>query len=899
MSSAAPAPPPVAAFRQKARKDRNVRKTTLSFDAEERLEEQAAGEAEQKSSPPSQSSSATHDDERKENEQAHKRQPVSSFTRPSHRGTFSGANEQEDDDGDVMQAVAEMRERRQKRQHQHQHEQRRRPASDLSSSTAARGHRPQQSVTISGGDFDVAEGEERRQQSEGGEYSAQRLAALRLNAIHVGSTHTPSPPPPHIETLSDDDDDDGTDAMSERQQRMVRAAKAQRARQRAVTELGEVYIPISSAGPRHNQTAVAAADDVIRIDDDSGGANEREAPAAARVGRTYLVAEDEDEAGHGTLMREEDEDDVVDMTMEAREVAGQDRLLFGDDGRQRRREKARQEMKDTLKETAREEVEVEDVDSEMEEWEQEQLRNGGVRVAEKQQAPPRSTTKARTAEPDALPITPQLSLDSLSLTSLQSSLQSSLSTLHHTNTATQSALASLATRLSSSRSSLTALSSSLDAMNERYQFYQQQLEWVSVWSGMMAEKMADIDDAWQEMSSMRRKRGEERQARTRQYKRDEREETGLVAQAAGEGAIQLDEFGRDLGYVREMDRERRDDIRAKVRALTRQRLLPGQHELECDDEQTVYDEVEGLAAVHDAAHASFLEDVSGILADVDDEWRSADRVATHFQHWQRRDAQSYADAYVGLALPKLLGPYLRIELMLSDTLERSPPHTAQGWLSNSSAIKPLVAQLQAPGGDADESALPQLLGDIVVPWLCDALRWSWNVRSRVSGLAAVSALADLASVMRSEGRYDAHWQRLFDAVFERLRAEVDEWQPLVTTVDGTLGEQQLRAIVRECVRGAQLLQTVTALYVALSRYAGQLVAGRLQLKFRELGKLQQSHLLADLRVARQQLSLRGGLVEGVESIETEIASGREVTSRCIALAKDFDALVTTTSGVNE
>ena len=58
-------------------------------------------------------------------------------------------------------------------------------------------------------------------------------------------------------------------------------------------------------------------------------------------------------------MREEDEDDVVDMTMEAREVKEQDRLLFGDDGKQKRRDKTRQEITDTLKwSTERDEVEV-------------------------------------------------------------------------------------------------------------------------------------------------------------------------------------------------------------------------------------------------------------------------------------------------------------------------------------------------------------------------------------------------------------------------------------------------------------------------------------------------------------------------------------------------------------
>ena len=774
-----------------------------------------------------------------------------------------------------MRAVAEVHERRHKRQQQQQHDQRRRSAAQQSSTSTARVRRPQQSVTIGEGDYLIAEVPDEQQQQEGGEYSAERLAALRLNAIHIGPTSsTSSSSTDRIESVVDDDNDD-SNAMTDREQRLVRAAKAQRARQRAMTELGEDYIPIAS---RHKPPP--ADDDVIRIDDDT---NEYVSAATARVGRTYLTAEQEDDSEHGTLMREEDEDDVVDMTMEAREVKEQDRLLFGDDGKQKRRDKTRQEITDTLKwSTERDEVEVEDVDSEMEEWEAEQLRNGGVRLAEKMTASTQRPTSsmAQSRDRDIDTATPQISLASLSLSSLQSSLQSSLSTLHHTNTAAQSSLAALATRLASSRTTLSTLTASLDELNDRYQFYQQERDWVSVWSGMMAEKVADIDEAWQEMTNMRRKHGEERQARMRQYRRDEREETGLLAKSA-DGGVELDEFGRDVGYAREMDRERRDKIRSEVRQLLQQRRQSrdaGSKTSDNDDE--LYDEVEGIAAVQKASRVSFEEDVRGIMADVDDEWRSASRIITHFQHWRRTDQQSYHSAYVSLTLPKMLAPYVRIDLMLH-SLGR--PEGRSNWpLFGSSTIHSLLHAPLTAGENEEEPVAVQLIAELVVPWLCEVLRWECDMHNR----RLVSLLADtqntfMFSLNKSHReRFSQQWQRVYEVVAERLRAEVDEWQPLVMTDGRKVNELQFRAIVRECVRGGKLLAVLgewlsnPRLWLQLDALARPTISTRLE----EATALLQSHVLADFETLSKQMLLRGTHDEAVNRIEPPM-SWRDLRSK--------------------
>ena len=909
------APTVVAAFKQKARKDKNVRKTTLSFDAEELLEEQTAPQGNRaQSSPPS--ISAHNNDERKEDEQPSAvRRPLSPITRLPQRGVLASVAEQDDDDAAAMQAVADMHERRQKRQQQ----QRRRPASQLSSTTTTttRTHRPLQSVTVIGdGDYHTADTSDEQQQQQdttGGEYSAERLAALKLNAIHIGATDTTqSAQRTHIDVEDDDDGDDDHDssnAMSDHQQRLVRAAKAQRARQRTITQHNPDYIPLTTT----TTTTTASRNDPIRIDDDDNSDSALGRPRLG-LGRTYAAAEEEeDEAGHGgTLMREDDEDDVVDMTMEAREVKEEDRLLFGDDGKAKRKEKTRQEIEDTLKRERRErrksssrerggerkeiDVEVEGggVDSEMEEWEEEQLRKGGgVRVGERIASAPlphqRSTSRTRSVERDTAPppvASPQLSLASLSLASLQSSLQSSLSALHHTTTATQSSLASLTTRLTTTTTTLTTLTAQLDTLNDHYQHYQHEREYVTTLSSLLAEKVSDVDDAWREAASQRRKAGEERQARMVQYRRDEREETGLcVAGSSGGGVVvELDEFGRDLGYVREMDRERRDGIRTAVRTLLQQRRDPAAISERALDgwvtEDEAYDEVEGVAALQENARVSLVDDVRAIMADVDDEWRTVERVITHFQHWQRRDPKSFNDAYVSLTLPKLLAPYVRIELMLQAPLQPDGQSTCERLL------RQLLSAVAEQTGDG-VSVEKQLGADLVVPWLCDVMRWEWDVRSSTQTERLRQLLTrffrTLSSADRSSAWYNAQWQRLLSAFCERLQAEVDEWQPMMTAGGGSaaVSDQQLRAIVRECVRGAKLLSAVyewDRLWFSGDTPTASSV-GKLGANDRllEVRNKQRSNVSADLRVLSAQLLMRGrheSLVQDIETCALEVAQER-------------------------
>ena len=334
-------------------------------------------------------------------------------------------------------------------------------------------------------------------------------------------------------------------------------------------------------------------------------------------------------------MREDDEDDVVDVTGDAREVEGEDRLLFGDDGRQQRKERRRREIEETLTGDGRSASrpqphaeEVEEVDSELEEWEVEQLKKGGVKV--KSPRPINTVTErpSRADEHRGL-ISTQPPISSLSYIALHSSLLSHLSSLRQLHASTQSHSASLSQRLSPTCAPPSPPCSARRRRPRR----------PSPSTRRCAPGCRASSPCWRRRWRTSTRPGRRcaacaaaaaKCARSAAAfsSRDEADEA-YGATAASADVQEVDEFGRDVGYVREIDRQRRDDVRKQVDGLIRQgrerrrklgvgQGLQGIERLAAEvdgweSEEEVVDEVDGTAATDAAALASFHEDVRGIL----------------------------------------------------------------------------------------------------------------------------------------------------------------------------------------------------------------------------------------------------------------------------------------------
>jgi GC-rich sequence DNA-binding factor len=60
-----------------------------------------------------------------------------------------------------------------------------------------------------------------------------------------------------------------------------------------------------------------------------------------------------------------------------------------------------------------------------------------------------------------------------------------------------------------------------------------------------------------------------------------------------------------------------------------------------------------------------------VFSDVVDEFCSIRGVALRFESWRNTDADAYREAYVNLCLPKVLGPLVRLKMLMWNPMQVS------------------------------------------------------------------------------------------------------------------------------------------------------------------------------------------------------------------------------------
>lgn len=58
-----------------------------------------------------------------------------------------------------------------------------------------------------------------------------------------------------------------------------------------------------------------------------------------------------------------------------------------------------------------------------------------------------------------------------------------------------------------------------------------------------------------------------------------------------------------------------------------------------------------------------------LMDDVLEEFSSVDFVLKHMLEWKNKYMKSYEEAYVNLCIPKLVGPFVRLEMIVWNPLE--------------------------------------------------------------------------------------------------------------------------------------------------------------------------------------------------------------------------------------
>ncbi|XP_063040357.1 GC-rich sequence DNA-binding factor 2 isoform X2 [Engraulis encrasicolus] len=169
-----------------------------------------------------------------------------------------------------------------------------------------------------------------------------------------------------------------------------------------------------------------------------------------------------------------------------------------------------------------------------------------------------------------------------------------------------------------------------------------------------------------------------------------------------------------------------------------------------------------------------LEKAKDIFSDVQADFSDISKILSRFDEWRRSFADSYNNAYIGLCLPKLLGPIVRQQLIGWNPLQSDgEDFEALPWYS--AVEKFCHGQGHEQSDNADEKTIPAIIEKTILPKVQGFVELVWDPLS----LSHTQSLTVLCKRLQDDysifSRDQSKPVKAFLAsVTSRLRSAVDE-----------------------------------------------------------------------------------------------------------------------------
>ncbi|KAK6488516.1 GC-rich sequence DNA-binding factor 2-like [Huso huso] len=295
----------------------------------------------------------------------------------------------------------------------------------------------------------------------------------------------------------------------------------------------------------------------------------------------------------------------------------------------------------------------------------------------------------------------------------------------------------------------------------RYKFYKEMRIYIQNLVDCLSEKIQMISEVESEMHYLLKHQAQAILNR----RREEVKEESLYIQQLTNNTSSSNIGDRKKCLVEQKER------RARRRQLNENKA--GHHEgLSSDDE------------VDPAEMADFQKRRDDILCesrkifdDVHEDFHNIKDILSKFDQWRGRFADSYYDAYVGLCLPKLLGPLIHYQLVDWNPLkEDCEDFETMPWYT---AVEQFCYGREHEGfeikDNPDRKTLPSVIEKTVIPKIQDFVQHIWDPHSSTQTQCLVRLCRKLEDgYLLFQGSQKKAVQDFVNAVILRMRSSVDE-----------------------------------------------------------------------------------------------------------------------------
>ncbi|XP_073928903.1 PAX3- and PAX7-binding protein 1 isoform X2 [Castor canadensis] len=346
----------------------------------------------------------------------------------------------------------------------------------------------------------------------------------------------------------------------------------------------------------------------------------------------------------------------------------------------------------------------------------------------------------------------------------------SMKELHKTNR--QQHEKHLQSRVDSTRA-IERLEGSSGGIGERYKFLQEMRGYVQDLLECFSEKVPLINELESAIHQLYKQRASRLVQRRQDDIKDESSEFSSHSNKALM-APNLDSFGRDRALYQEhakrriAEREARRTRRRQAREQTG-KMADHLEGLSSDDEETSTD-ITNFNLEKDR----ISKESSKVFEDVLESFYSIDCIKSQFEAWRSKYYMSYKDAYIGLCLPKLFNPLIRLQLLTWTPLE-AKCRDFENMLWFESLLFYGCEEREQEKDDVDVALLPTIVEKVILPKLTVIAENMWDPfsttqTSRMVGIT-LKLINGYPSVVNAENK---NTQVYLKALLLRMRRTLDD-----------------------------------------------------------------------------------------------------------------------------
>lgn len=354
-------------------------------------------------------------------------------------------------------------------------------------------------------------------------------------------------------------------------------------------------------------------------------------------------------------------------------------------------------------------------------------------------------------------------------------LQARLTSLKDIHRAHQQEVERICLLLEDSRHHIRQLEEDGPGLARSFAFYQETRGYVTDLVECLDEKIVQINALERAMHNLLKLRAFKLVSRRQQDIKDQAEEFSKLSSKTL-STMMMDTLAREKFQVedtaqvrRAAEREGRRSRRRKAREA-KMSDLKHYEGMSSDDEETEAD-ITRFYAERDR----ILRDAKTVFEDVVEEFSYLGCIKRHFEEWKMRYPDSYQEAYIGLCLPKVFNPIVRLQLLGWNPVQDGKSFEDMNWYETLMFYGfEESAGIDSLRRDNDANLVPMVVDRIVIPKMTGIVEDVWDPMSTSQTLRLVRLIKKLVEEYPTVSGSSKNTKSLLQAVVTRIRKTLDE-----------------------------------------------------------------------------------------------------------------------------